>query len=164
MTPTLYMMIGPPGCGKTYFAAKLHHSNGAKIVSSDDIRKELYGDETIQKNNHMVFDIAHKRILKELQEGRSVIFDATNVTQDNRDNFLRKVKGLNRLIYICGLVYGGTLTECLQQNSNRNRTVPEDVVRKMWTQLRTRPPMLSDGFDALVALDEKGIMLVKGAI
>lgn len=161
MFATLYIMIGPPGCGKSYYAEKLRSFNGAKIVSSDDIRKKLYGDENVQKNNRKVFDIAHFLIMEELREGRSVIFDATNVTQDNRFKLMQELEGLKQTVYICGLVYRGTLTECLQRNADRERTVPEDVVRKMWTQLRTSPPALSEGFDILAALNDKGIMFVR---
>lgn len=158
---TLYVMIGPPGCGKSYYAEKLYGYNGAKIVSSDDIRKKLYGDETVQKDHGKVFGIAHYLVAEELREGRSVIFDATNVTQDNRARLFQALKGVKRPFYICGLVYRGTLTKCLERNSERERNVPEDVVRKMWTQLRTSPPELSEGFDILATLTDKGVTFVR---
>lgn len=161
MFATLYIMIGPPGCGKSYYAAKLHSFNGAKIISSDDIRKKLYGDETVQKNSRKVFDIAHFLIMEELREGRSVIFDATNVIPDHRVKFMHEVESLKQTVYICGLVYRGTLTECLQRNADRERTVPEDVVRKMWTQLSTYPPSLSEGFDILAPLNDKAVVFVR---
>ena len=67
----LYMMIGLPASGKTTFANKISKSEGAIIVSSDAIRKELFGSEEKQQDNVLVFEKLEERLnqinfLKEL--------------------------------------------------------------------------------------------------
>ena len=52
---TLYMMVGVPGSGKSFIAKGLN----CPIVSSDAIRKELYGSEDDQSHNGEVFNEVH---------------------------------------------------------------------------------------------------------
>ena len=50
--PTLTLLIGLPGSGKTTYAKNYaqKYINDVVHLSSDKIRQELYGDETIQGN------------------------------------------------------------------------------------------------------------------
>ena len=42
------LLIGPPGSGKTTMAVLMAPLLNAELLSTDCIRKELYGDETCQ--------------------------------------------------------------------------------------------------------------------
>ena len=53
--PTLTLMIGCPGSGKSTIAKKMAQNTGAVIVSTDAIRGELFGDENCQMNPRLVF-------------------------------------------------------------------------------------------------------------
>ena len=64
----LFMLIGIPGSGKSTASQKLSEIYNAPIYSSDDIRKELYGDASVQDNPKKVFDILHKRIIEGLNK------------------------------------------------------------------------------------------------
>mgnify|MGYP003324219881 CR=1 FL=1 len=57
--PKFYMMVGLSGCGKSTYAATLN----AKVISSDAIRAEVFGDENDQTHNAQVFEILHKRVI-----------------------------------------------------------------------------------------------------
>ena len=46
--PTLYVMVGLPGSGKSTYAQHLAHFKNIKIVSTNAIREQLYKDATIQ--------------------------------------------------------------------------------------------------------------------
>ena len=50
-------MCGLPASGKTTKAKEIVAEEGAEYVSSDEIRKELYGDESDQTNPNKVFEI-----------------------------------------------------------------------------------------------------------
>jgi len=80
--PIFCMLVGLPGSGKTSFALSL--KDKYDIISSDSIRKELYGSERIQENNNKVFEIMRKRAIEALKSGKNVIYDATNMTRKFR--------------------------------------------------------------------------------
>ena len=55
-TKKLIILCGIPGSGKTTYAKKYIENNANTIhLSSDAIRKELYGDESVQGNPGEVF-------------------------------------------------------------------------------------------------------------
>lgn len=70
MMNKLFMMIGIPASGKTSLAEQIAKSEGAEIVSSDSIRKELYGDESIQGDSNKVFRILQDRVVKGLNANK----------------------------------------------------------------------------------------------
>ena len=148
----LYIMIGPAGCGKTTIAKQLAKSVNGVVVSSDQIRYEVYGDVMEQKDHEKIFEIAHERILENLNNGQSVIFDATNLQRKHREAVINLVKPVvNRVI---GIVYDGDLASCIEQNQKRNRQVPEDVITRMYNTLhgKRNNPVLDEGFDYIYRL------------
>lgn len=82
--PTLYTLVGLPACGKSTYCM---NNNDCVIISTDAIRKELYGDESAQTNNAKVYHIAHERIALALASGKNVIFDATNINKKARKEY-----------------------------------------------------------------------------
>ena len=85
------MMIGLPYSGKSYFVNKYKAEND-EYISSDEIRKELYGDESDQTNPSKVFEIMYKRTCKALSENKSVWYDATNIKSKYRIHLLNSLK------------------------------------------------------------------------
>ena len=77
--PHCIWMIGLSGSGKSTVAEEYAKKYDAKIISSDKIREELYGDENIQGDPNDVFRIVHERIFDLLKSGFSIIYDATNL-------------------------------------------------------------------------------------
>ena len=74
----LIMMIGAPASGKTTFAHKLAKKKSNCIVlSSDEIRKSLYGDASVQGDGNLVFDILYRTAIDYLKQNYCVIVDAT---------------------------------------------------------------------------------------
>ena len=61
--PTLYIMCGLSGSGKSTIATQIANENqNTIIVSSDAIREELTGYYEDQEHNEEVFKIFHNRI------------------------------------------------------------------------------------------------------
>ena len=68
--PKLILLVGIPGAGKTTYSNEYVKSNPNIIhLSSDLIRKELYGDESIQGDPAEVFSLMQKRAVGSLNEG-----------------------------------------------------------------------------------------------
>jgi predicted kinase len=85
----LIMMVGPSYSGKSTVAHELAQKEKAVIVSSDGIRAEWYGDESIQGDNQKIFQEVHHRIKVQLRANKSVIYDATNLSAKRRMAFLK---------------------------------------------------------------------------
>lgn len=86
--PELILPIGIPGSGKSTWIKEFNkkHYNKYIVVSPDELRRELTGDVSDQSQNAKVFWMATEAAKKALENGDSVIFDATNVdTQQRRD-------------------------------------------------------------------------------
>ena len=144
MKPNFIMLIGPAGCGKSTRAESFWSSDKYEIVSSDEIREELYGDAAIQRNPREVFEIMHWRTIEYLKEGTHVIYDATNLTYKNRKSILDKVSSL---AYCVAMIVATPLDTILEQNRSRERVVPEDVIMRQLCQFEM--PTFSEGFNAI---------------
>lgn len=77
MNPTLHLLMGLPGSGKTTLAKKLHKLTKATMLSSDDYRIMLFPDPTFsQKEHDSLYAMLDHNVEHLLSAGRSVIYDA----------------------------------------------------------------------------------------
>lgn len=87
--PKLEILIGLPGSGKSTYAKEEHESDSNSVyLSSDKIREELYGNESVQGNPAEVFTLMQSRAIEALKNGRDVFYDATNLTRKDRAGIL----------------------------------------------------------------------------
>ena len=154
----LYMLIGLPGSGKSTVAAEL---DADVILSSDEIREELFGDAALQYDedllrkargvediarrlgNRKVFTELYHRMHEHLSWDRDVVFDATNLTRKARHQaMLIAEENYNRDVVAC--VVRTPLEECLRRNFSRKRVVPEEVIRSMNDSFEE--PTIEEGF------------------
>ena len=138
----LFMLVGLPASGKSTCGKRLAESEDALIVSSDEVRKELLGNENDQTNNEDVFKEVENRIIKGLKE-RNVIYDATNISFKKRLNFLQRIKNAEKIAIIIATPYD----ECIERNNKRERKVPEDVIKRMYYNFYI--PQYYEGFDEI---------------
>ena len=77
MKPTLYLMLGYPGAGKTTTANVVAHLTGAIHLSSDHVRLAKYKKPTFSQNEHdELYDALNKETKRLLKKGKSVVYDA----------------------------------------------------------------------------------------
>lgn len=75
--PTLYLMLGYPGAGKTTAAEHIARLTGAELLSSDKIRLELFPQPSFSADEHtQLYKEIDKRTQELLSNGKSVIYDA----------------------------------------------------------------------------------------
>ena len=157
MKPTFTMLIGLPASGKSTWVkdyVKEHKDKEIIICSSDSVRKELYGDESIQGDVNKVFNILNKRVVEYLKSGKDVIYDCTNIKRKTRLPLIDRIKknvdcNIN---CVCIMTPYGV---CLERNKSRKRVVPEEIIRKML--LNWQPPCQKEGFNKI------DILLAKSA-
>lgn len=157
--PTVYMLIGLPGSGKSTYAEKLAKDEDAIIVSTDKIREELFGDEAIQENerynNNTVFSLAYTRIKIAMLEGKNIIFDATNINRKKRKYFLEilskeyfwSLRNTDYTYRFHAILIATPYEKCLENNLNRRRVVPEEVIKRMMCNFEV--PMKFEGWDEI---------------
>lgn len=131
---SLMILVGVPGSGKSTLAEKIASGDKKMIVSSDDIRNEINGDELNQSNATQVFDIFYERIEERLKKGEKVIADSTGIDDFSRKILYDLAKKYNRPIRIVRMNI--FLEDCLRQNAGRNKRVPEEVLIRRFDKLK----------------------------
>lgn len=144
MKPTVTLLVGIPGSGKTTWANNNHKENEV-VLSSDLIRKELFNDETNQENNKLVFTTLYKRARNLIKQGKSVIIDATNVTVNDRARALNNFAGLD--VYKIAIVFKTEPDICKVRDKLRARTVGEEVINKFVEKFTN--PKSEEGFNEI---------------
>ena len=145
----LIILCGLPGSGKSYYAEEFKtiddtfYKGNTVIHSSDAIREELFGDPSFQGDNAKVFELMHKRVREELKAGKTVIYDATNVTRKARKSAIACAHPTNDTVE-CHIVWAEP-EECLRRDSLRDRKVGQGVIDKMLR--RWQSPWIDEGFD-----------------
>lgn len=142
------MLVGLPGAGKSTYAKTNLIEDGVSYLSSDKIREELYGDESVQGDPNKVFRIMHQRVDELLNNGVTVVYDATNVTRKNRKSILQRIKQKHTGATLEAHIIWAPVETCIERDSNRGRTVGEQVIHKFLHRWET--PYYDEGFDKIV--------------
>jgi predicted kinase len=139
------VLIGLPGSGKSTWARHQGHT----ILSSDEMRLTLSGDETNQAIHGKVFG-AIRHLLKARLEigGQTTIIDATNIRRRDRKPWLKLALTFNAETE--AVFFHPPLETTLQRNRQRTRVVPEDVIRAMAARLQ--PPTKEEGFHRVTTI------------
>ena len=84
-SPSLVILCGLPGTGKSHFARELAHRAPFVWLSSDRTRKLLVDRPSYSRREHRrVFSAMHVLTKGYLRDGYSVVFDATNLNENVR--------------------------------------------------------------------------------
>ena len=105
--PTLYVLCGLPGAGKTTLARAIAGTRDIASISLEHIK----ADEGFFVRDHEVpdadwtgiIDVVHASLLMPLRLGRDVIFDASNLKREQRDDLRQLAASRNfesKLIYV----------------------------------------------------------------
>lgn len=144
----LYVMCGISGSGKSTWIRQ--HLSEFEVISLDEIRKELNGKRSSQKNQGLMLQTAKQRLKTALGKKRHVVWDATNIRKDFRE-----------MICQLGLQYGALITIVAFQltesalhanNKNRHHTVSDEVLKSQVDRLQW--PAKTEGHRMLVIGDQ----------
>lgn len=144
--PILIVMCGLAGSGKSIMAKNISSLlDDVEIVSSDELRKELFGNKEYQGDKDKLFKEYNNRILTALGSKGVVIADKTNISIRSRKSLLDAVKSLD--IYRFCIVCNTPFEECLKNNATRKRKIPEATIRKQLYGFQV--PFYEEGWDAI---------------
>ena len=139
--PKFYMLVGLSGSGKSSY----NFEEEVVKISSDSLRKEIFGDENDQTHNAEVFNELHKRVILNLKNGKNVVYDATNLSRRRRVAFLNNIKHID-CKKIC-VVFKTPYEVCVKRDSLRPRKVGVSVIFKQLKQFQM--PQYDEGWDLI---------------
>jgi len=142
------LAIGLPGSGKTTWFRR----RGVTPLSSDLLRNILFDDVEEQKFSGLVFST-----LRSLLRARLIAkmpwnyVDATNLSVHERRQWIKMSKSFGYEVQ--AVFFDVPLEVCLERNRQRDRSVSEDVMRKMAEKLKA--PMFEEGFEKITVVRVK---------
>ena len=158
----LILLIGLPGSGKSSLAQQLLAEDPRRLlISTDAIRRQLFGDEAIQGPWLLLW----REIQRQFQQAvvqisqraaGEAIYDATNAQRRHRREVIALARATG-FTHITGLWLDTPVWLCLARNKKRARKVPEDVIFRMHRQLREATPTVQEGLDYLIRFTPGGV-------
>ncbi|MCX7594012.1 MAG: AAA family ATPase [Fischerella sp.] len=146
----LILLIGLPGSGKSTLAKQLlAECPQRRLVSTDTIRGQLFGNEAIQGSWLLIWREIKRQFQEAIATGSTVIYDATNAQRRHRREVITLARDIG-FTHISGIWINTPVWLCLARNQRRERRVPEEVIFRMYRQLRDAPPSLEEGLDCLI--------------
>ena len=151
-TPELIVLCGLPGAGKSTYAKQYvkTHPN-TKVLSSDGIRNELYGDESIQGDPAEVFGLMKSRAVEYLNQGSDVIYDATGMMRMHRGEILACAPAF--AVKKCVILWA-SIEECVKRDSKRNRKVGKEIIDMLVKTFEI--PTCEEGFAEIQVIVPEG--------
>lgn len=149
--PTVYMLVGVPGAGKTTWLNNKEISIEDSIVGSDYIIQEVadyfgisYTDAFPDLINFAT-NMMYKEIDLATKNGYNIYWDQTNTTRKAREFKLTKIP----IHYQKVAVYFPTPDNLEERLASRpGKTIPYHVVQSMVENLEM--PMIEEGFDDII--------------
>jgi predicted kinase len=143
------LTIGLPGSGKTTWFKR----RGVTPLSSDLLRSLLFDDIAEQRWQGLVFST-----LRSLLRARLIAkmpwnyVDATNLSPHERRQWIKMAKSFGYEVQ--AVFFDVPLEVCMDRNKRRERTVSDDIMKKMAERLRA--PDFKEGFSKITVVRVKG--------
>lgn len=145
----LVALIGPPGCGKSTFAARYPAS---WRVCLDVYRRLATDDEADQTATPVAAEIQNLLLDARLCRGLRTVVDATNVFGHARAGLIARARYWLRPTV--AVLFDVPLATVEAQNAARDRVVPLHVVREFHQLLPAVAQLHDEGFTAVHRISE----------
>ena len=151
--PTMHMMIGNVGCGKSLISQKLSKLYNTVVFNMDTYQEMLSG------GIYGAYDNAKKDIYREgeeatirstLQHGVSLVIDRTNMDRKRRKRFLDIGEEFG--VEIVAYDFGAGSDDDLMRRCKNPRGVPVEIWKEVFEHMKGsyEPPEKEKGFSSVV--------------
>ena len=149
--PSLVVLVGPSGSGKSSFADK--HFAPTEVISSDFCRGLVADDENDQRATADAFAVLNFIAGKRLEQPRLTVVDATNVQRSARKPLIELAKRND--LFAVAIVLDIPESVCQERNRSRpDREFGSHVVRQQRSQLHSSLKKLRrEGFHRIWVLN-----------
>ena len=145
---TVVLAIGLPGSGKSSWFKR----HNITPLSSDMLRALLFDDPTEQRFQDLIFSNLRSMLKARLIARRPLNYvDATNLTPHERQSWIKL--GQDYGYEVQAVFFDVPLEVCLERNHKRERTVADDVMRRMSAKLKA--PTFEEGFSKITVVRVK---------
>lgn len=150
---TLVVLIGAAGSGKSTWAAA--HFNQNEIVSTDSMRALVGEGEGDQRANRDMFTIFDAVLEARVKRRLTTVIDSTALEAERRSHYVALATRVG--VPVVAVVFRATVQTCLARNAERERRVPQDVIRahvaavRVLTDDALRAEGMHDVIDIVVA-------------
>ena len=151
----LIVAVGLPASGKSTYSESLKDEN-IIVLSSDLIRKEVFGNEKDQEHNEEVFQLMFQKTVSFLRNNTNVFYDATNIYAKDRIELIKKIKEKVPNTYFECVWFNIPFNICLRRNKKRERVVPFYAMKRMYNNFEN--PQMDEGWDniKIITRQEQG--------
>lgn len=156
--PTLVILSGLPGSGKSTFAKnRLCSIHNYAYISRDEIRKIFYQEEHAFRYEKKAYYEMINQISDALRARQDVVLDATNLTEKSRQRLLSCLKdcGEYSIEYYAFLI---PVEVCLERNDKRfgREYVPPNAILEMSKRYSVPSYYESEKIENIFTVDKDG--------
>jgi len=155
--PSIVVLCGPAGCGKSTFAA--NHFRPTQIISSDHCRALVCDDELDQRFQSHTFALLHFIVEERLSLNRLCVVDSTALTQSARRALVESAKKYRVPCVV--LSFEIPLEACVARDQARGaqpsgRAVGRAIIERHYKMFEVaKSAILHEGFDRVESLRDE---------
>jgi predicted kinase len=129
--PIAFLMIGPPGAGKSTYARKLSKETGAYIIEGDEIRSQV-GKQMKRPAHWTELEDAIEGEIQEILP-ESLILDGPHCDRLERRQAVDLLQSYG--YDVVAVVLKTPLETCILRNATRHRSVPRHAITRWENRL-----------------------------
>jgi len=152
-TPTVTLMCGLPRSGKSTWIRK--NKIDEIVISPDEVRAKIFGHQFFANAEGFVWAFAESMVKLLLEQDKSVIIDATNITSASRYKWIKIAESYKAKVKI--VFFKTSLKVCLRRNekSKAGQKLPEKVINNMAIWFEDPIYSEEEGFEILHVTGKK---------